>query len=151
MQFDVPPEGVKGAVPHQWEPVPIGKAVLCRAGGDVIIVSVGVGVHRAIKAAQALESEGISAGVLDLRTIAPLDKTAVCQAVAQTGRLLVVDEDYEGFGLSGELAAVVLEAGVLFKYARVCTQTTIPYARPLEDQTLPNQQRICASVRQLMQ
>jgi pyruvate dehydrogenase E1 component beta subunit len=62
----------------------------------------------------------------------------------------VVDEDYETFGLSGELSAIILEAGIACKYARVCTQTTIPYSRKLEDQVLPNVQRICASVRQLM-
>ncbi len=114
------------------------------------IVSVGVGVHRALEAARALETEGISAGVLDLRTVSPLDKTAVCEAVAQTGRLVVVDEDYEGFGLSGELSAVVLEAGISCRYARVCTRTTIPYARHLEDQILPNRERICAAARRLM-
>jgi pyruvate/2-oxoglutarate/acetoin dehydrogenase E1 component len=151
VQFDVPTEGVKGAVPEKWEPLPICKAVVRRSGSDVTIVSVGVGVHRALEAAQDLESEGISAGVLDLRTVSPLDKTAICEAVAQTGRLLVVDEDYEGFGLSGELAAVILEAGISCRYARVCTQTTIPYARHLEDQILPNRQRIYASIRQLMQ
>jgi pyruvate dehydrogenase E1 component beta subunit len=151
VQFDVPAEGAKGTVPKKWEPVPIGKAVLRRVGGDVTIVSVGVGVHHALAAAQALGAEGISAGVLDLRTVSPLDKAAICEAVAQTGRLLVVDEDYEGFGLSGELSAVVLEAGISCKYARVCTQTTIPYARHLEDQTLPNRQRIYASIRKLMQ
>jgi pyruvate dehydrogenase E1 component beta subunit len=151
VQYDVPTDGTKGAVPGRWEPLPIGKAVLRRAGSDVTIVSVGVGVHRALQAAESVEVEGISAAVLDLRTISPLDKTAVREAVAQTGRLLVVDEDYEGFGLSGELSAVVLEAGISCKYARVCTQTTIPYARHLEDQSLPNKQRICASVRQLMQ
>lgn len=133
---------------RKWEPLPIGKAALRRAGSDVIIVSVGVSVHRALEAAKALESEGISAGVLDLRTVSPLDKTAVCEAVAQTGHLLVVDEDYEGFGLSGEVSVVVLEAGLSCKYARVCTRTTIPYARHLEDQILPNKQRICATVRQ---
>ncbi len=108
-------------------------------------------MHRALEAAQSLELEGISAGVLDLRTVSPLDKKAVCEAVAQTGRLLVVDEDYEGFGLSGELSAVVSEANLSCKYARVCTQTTIPYARHLEDQILPNSQRICTSIRKLMQ
>ncbi len=151
VQFDVPAEGTKGAVPDKWEPLPMGKAALRRSGGDVTIVSAGIGVYRAIEAAQALETEGISAGVLDLRTMAPLDKTAVCEAVAQTGRLLVVDEDYEGFGLSGELSAVVLETGMSCRYARVCTQTTIPYARHLEDRILPNKERICASVRRLMQ
>ncbi len=150
VHYDIPAEGAKGMVPQKWEPIPIGKAVLRRKGMDVTIVSVGVGVHRALEAAKTLDTEGISAGVLDLRTISPLDKTAVCEEVAQTGRLLVVDEDYEGFGLSGELSAVVLEAGISFKYARVCTQTTIPYARNLEDRVLPNTQRICASVRQLL-
>lgn len=151
VQFEVPVEGAKGVVPKKWEPLPIGKAVFRRAGGDLTIVGVGLGVHQALGAAQVLESEGISAGVLDLRTVSPLDKTAVCEAVALTGHLLVVDEDYEGFGLSGELSAVVLEAGISCKYARVCTQTTIPYTRYLEEQTLPNKQRICASIRQLMQ
>jgi pyruvate dehydrogenase E1 component beta subunit len=111
---------------------------------------VGVGVHRALEAVKSLEAEGISAGVLDLRTISPLDKTAICEAVAHTGRLLVVDEDYEGFGFSGELSAVVLEAGLSCKYARVCTQTTIPYNRHFEKQSLPNQKRICASIKQLL-
>ncbi len=151
VQFDVPAEGAKGAVPQKWAPIPIGKAVLRRAGRDVTIATVGLSVHRALEAAQTLEAEGISAGVLDLRTVSPLDKTAVCEAVAQTERLLVVDEDYEGFGLSGELSAVVMEAGILCKFARVCTQTTIPYARHLEDQILPNSQRICASVKKLVQ
>jgi len=151
VQYDVPADGTKGAVPGRWEPLPIGKAVLRRAGDDVTIVSAGVGIHRALQAAESVKVEGISAAVLDLRTISPLDKTALCEAVAQTGRLLVVDEDYEGFGLSGELGAVALEAGISFKYARVCTQTTIPYARHLEDRTLPNRERICARVRELMQ
>lgn len=150
VQYDVPTEGAKGPVPQKWEPVPIGKAVLRRAGGDVTIISVGVGVHRALDAARALEAEGISASVLDLRTVSPLDKTAVREAVAQTGRLLVVDEDYEGFGLSGELSAVVLEAGISCKYARVCTQTTIPYARDREDHTLPSVKRIRATIVRLV-
>jgi pyruvate/2-oxoglutarate/acetoin dehydrogenase E1 component len=150
VRYDVPAEGAKGPVPGKWEPVPIGKAVIRRTGHDVTISSVGVGVHRALAAAQLLEGEGISAGVLDLRTVSPLDKSTVCETVAQTGRLLVVDEDYEGFGLSGELSAVVMEAGISCKYTRTCTQTTIPYARQLEDRILPNKERIMAGVRSLM-
>ena len=149
--YDVPEEGRRGVVPRPWETVQIGKAVQKRPGADITIASLGVGVHRALEAARALEPEGISAGVLDLRTVSPLDKSSVCEAVAQTGRLLVVDEDYEGFGLSGELAAVLLEAGISCKYARVCTQTTIPYARQLEDQVLPNKERICDGVRALVE
>jgi acetoin:2,6-dichlorophenolindophenol oxidoreductase subunit beta len=150
VQFDVPPGGAKGPVPRKWQPIPVGKALLRRAGSDVTIASVGVGVHRALEAARSLEADGVSAGVLDLRSVSPLDKTAVCEAIAGTGRLLVVDEDYEGFGLSGELAAVILEAGISCKYARVCTQTTIPYARALEDEVLPNTPRIMDAVKTLM-
>jgi len=151
VKFDVPAEGTRGEVPKRWEPLPIGNAVRRRTGEDAVVASVGVGVHRAVEAAQILDAEGISTAVLDLRSVSPLDKAAVCEAVSETGRLVVVDEDYEGFGLSGELSAVVLEAGIPCTYARVCTQTTIPYARQMEQQVLPNTQRICASVRQLME
>jgi acetoin:2,6-dichlorophenolindophenol oxidoreductase subunit beta len=149
--FDVPAEGARGVVLRPWQPLAIGEAVLRRAGTDVTIVGVGVAVHRALAAAEALDAEGISVAVLDLRTVAPLDRAAVCDAVARSGRLLVVDEDYEGFGLSGELSAVVAEAGIPCKFARVCTRTTIPYARHLEDEVLPNAERISTGVRRLME
>jgi len=150
VEFDVPAEGAYGPVPRRWEALPIGQAVVRRDGDDLTIVSVGVGVHRAIEAAAILDETGISASVIDLRTVAPLDKETVVEAVQRSGRLLVVDEDYEGFGLSGELAAVALEAELSFKYARVCTQQTIPYARHLEDQVLPNRERIIAAARDLV-
>ncbi|MFC1760186.1 alpha-ketoacid dehydrogenase subunit beta [Candidatus Neomarinimicrobiota bacterium] len=149
--YDVPAVGAKGKIPSKWKPLPIGKAVLRRAGDDVTIVSVGVGVHRALEAAESLKEEGISVAVLDLRTISPIDKESICEAVAHTGRLLVVDEDYESFGLSGELSAIVLEADISFKFARVCTRTTIPYARHLENQTLPNVERIHAATMKLIE
>jgi len=151
IEYDVPAEGARGPVPRKWEPLPIGKAALRREGTDVTVVSVGVGVHRAMEAAEILGKEEISAAVLDLRTVAPLDKTTLCEMVAQTGHLLVVDEDYEAFGLSGELAAAVLEADIPVKYARVCTQTTIPYARNMEDQILPNVERIRTATINLLQ
>jgi len=150
VDYDVPPEGAQGPVPSKWKPLPIGKAVLRRKGTDITIVSVGVGVHRALRAAEMLEKEGISADVMDLRTVSPLDRSTLCEVVSKTGRLLVVDEDYEGFGLSGELAAILLEEDISVNYARVCTQTTIPYARCLEDQTLPNVERICAQAKKLV-
>jgi pyruvate/2-oxoglutarate/acetoin dehydrogenase E1 component len=150
VQFDVPTAGANGSVPKTWEPTPLGKAATRRFGKDLTIVSVGVGVHRAIKAADKLQEEGISTEVLDLRSVWPLDETAVCEAVAKTGRLLVIDEDYERFGLSGELAAIVMEAGIPAKFGRVCTQSTIPYARHLEDQTLPNVERILEEAQQLL-
>ncbi len=150
VQYDVPEQGARGPVPKIWEATPIGSAITRRAGDDLSIVSVGVGVHRALEAADILEQWGLYADVIDLRTVSPLDRETVCESVSKTGRLLVVDEDYEGFGLSGELAAVVLEAGISASYARVCTQGTIPYARELEDQVLPNVQRIINAAAELM-
>lgn len=152
VKFDVPPEGAYGPVPRKWEKVPIGRAINRRKGEDITIISVAVGTHRAVEAAEILEKENnISAGVIDLRTVSPLDKETICQAVAKTGRMLCIDEDYESFGLSGELAAIVLEEGIPLKYARVCTQTTIPYARHLEDQVLPHTRRIVDSALRLLE
>ena len=151
VRFDVPAEGRYGQVPRVWEPVPLGRAAARREGDDLTIVSVGVGVHRSLEAAEALARRDVSAGIVDLRTVSPLDVAAICEAVSTTGRLLVVDEDYQGFGLSGEVAAVVLEAGIPVRYARVCAQGTIPYARHLEDQVLPNRQRIVDAALQLVE
>jgi pyruvate dehydrogenase E1 component beta subunit len=150
VHYDVPDEGARSFVPPKWEPLPIGKAVLRREGHDLSLISVGVGVHRSLKAAEMLRKDGISAEVLDLRTISPLDKASLCEAAARTRRVLVVDEDYEAFGLSGEVAAILAENGLSVKYGRVCTQNTIPYARRLEDDALPNTGRICAGARKLL-
>jgi pyruvate/2-oxoglutarate/acetoin dehydrogenase E1 component len=151
LKYDIPSQGARGMVPSRWEAAPLGTALVRRAGGDLTIVSVGVGVHRGLEAASLLQQEGLDAGVLDLRTVSPLDRTRVCAEVAQTGRLLVVDEDYEGFGLSGELMAVVAEAGIQCRLARVCTRETIPYAWRLQEAVLPTRDRICSAARQLMQ
>jgi pyruvate dehydrogenase E1 component beta subunit len=151
VRFDVPAAGARGPVPDRWEPVPLGKAALRREGSDLTIVGVGVGIHRGLEAALALEQEGVSTAVVDLRSVAPLDSEAVRDSVAETRRLLVVDEDYRDFGLSGELAAVLVEADIDFRYARVCVEGTIPYARELEDEALPNSARILRAARKLLE
>ena len=151
VSYDIPQEGTRGQVPNVWAPLPIGRAVMRKQGSDITITTLGVGVHRALEAAALLEKQGISVGVLDLRSVSPLDKATLCEELSRTKRLLVVDEDYEGFGLSGELAAIALEAGIMFKYARVCTQTTIPYARDLEDETLPNVKRIITACEKMVE
>jgi pyruvate/2-oxoglutarate/acetoin dehydrogenase E1 component len=99
-------------------------------------VSLAVGVHRALVRQ-------------DLRSVRPLDQAAVTESVGRTGRLLVVDEDYREFGLSGELAATVLEARLSPRFARVCVDQTTPYARHLEDRALPNVERIVTAARAL--
>ena len=150
VHFDVPQDGACGPVPRSWSSVPFGRAAVRCPGRDLTIVSLAVGVHRSLEAAAILQDRDIAAGVLDLRTVWPLDKQRVCEAVTKTGHLLVVDEDYEAFGLSGELAATLLDEGIQAKYARVCTQDTIPYSRQEEDRTLPNVDRIVDAALRLL-
>lgn len=146
--FDVPEAGAEGEVDAEVE-VPLGQAVIRRRGNGMTIVSLAVGVHRALAAAEILAREGIDCEVVDLRSVRPFDRAAVTESVTRTSRLLVVDEDYREFGLSGELAATVLEAGLSPRFARVCVEQAIPYARHLEDRALPNVDRIVAAARML--
>lgn len=149
VSYDVPPAGARGEV-ESGTSVPFGRAAVRRVGADATIVSVAVGVHRALAAAEALAAEGIECTVIDLRSLRPLDREAVVESARATRRLVVADEDYEAFGLSGEVAAIALEAGTAPRYARVCLQTTLPYARHLEEEALPNARRIAEAVRGLM-
>jgi len=145
----VPEHGARGEVPEPLTPVPLGEAALRRDGDDVCLLSVGVGVHRSLEAADELAEAGTSAAVLDLRSVAPLDREAVCTLAKRTGRVVVVDEDYVRGGLSGEIAATMLEAGLTPRFARVGVETTIPFAPRLEYAALPNRERIVAAVRRL--
>ncbi len=145
----VPAAGARGEVPDAVSPLPFGRAAVRRTGSDVALVSVGVGVHRCLEAAEVLAQEGVDAEVLDLRTVAPLDREAVVAAAQKTGRVVVVDEDYLRAGLTGEIAAVLLEAGARSDYARVAVEETIPFAPHLEHAVLPNVERILTAVRGL--
>ncbi|MFP4591527.1 MAG: alpha-ketoacid dehydrogenase subunit beta [Halobacteriales archaeon] len=133
------PDGPKTPVPEEPYTIPFGKADVKRAGGDVTVATLGLHVHRALEAAENLADE-VDVEVLDLRTLWPLDREAVIESVAKTGRLVVVDEDYRSFGVTGELIATVAEAdlGALEAVERVAmADTPIPYARPLEDEVIP--------------
>jgi pyruvate dehydrogenase E1 component beta subunit len=142
LNYDIPEAGARGEVPKTWEPIPIGEAKVLRDGDDLTMVGVGVSVHRCLEVAAQLADRGVHAGVIDLRSISPLDTDAVCRAVKKSGRLLVVDEDYKHFSLSGELAAIVMEAGIAAKFGRVCVEDTIPFDRRREARALPNVARI---------
>jgi pyruvate/2-oxoglutarate/acetoin dehydrogenase E1 component len=151
VHFDVPPDGAFGEVADPPEPVPPGSAALRREGGDLVIVGVGVGIHRGLSAAKRLAEEGIDTAVLDLRSVAPLDRTAVLDLASTTGHVLVVDEDYTRGGLSGEIAALIAENGVSSRFARVTCEETIPYARALEARTLPNVERLVSAAHVLVE
>lgn len=144
-----PAAGARGDVSDLVEPLPFGKAALRREGDDVTLVSVGVGVHRCLEAADQLAADGIQATVLDLRTLAPLDTQAIVDHVQRTGRVVVADEDYVRGGLTGEVAALILEAGITATYARVAVEQTIPFAPHLEYAALPNAERITSAAKTL--
>lgn len=140
--FDVPAAGAEGEVYNPPALVPIGEGRMVEEGADISIISLGVGVHRSLEAREALLKQGIAAEVIDLRTVTPLDKGLMVKSAGKTGRVLVVDEDFIGFGLSGEIAGVLAEAGLKIDFARVCSETVIPFSRILEDRVLPNVERI---------
>lgn len=145
----LPQAGAVGDVPTPIESVPFGKARVRRHGGDIAIISVGVGVHRSLEAAAILEDDGIESTVLDLRSIAPLDVEAILEVASACGRVVVVDEDYIRGGLTGEIAAILAEAGCTAGYRRVAVETTICFAPGLEHAALPNTDRIVAACREL--
>lgn len=140
-------------VPEEVYEVEIGKATIARDGRDVTIVSIAQGVHHALKAAKALESEGISAEVVDLRSLVPLDRETVRKSVAKTGRLIVVDEDYQSYGMSGEIIATVAEheLGNLKAPPRriAYPDVPIPFSPIMEQFCLPNPEKIVAAAREI--
>lgn len=136
-------------VPEESYTLEIGKAKVVREGRDVTIVSLGMGVHNALKAAKKLQEQGVSAEVVDLVSLVPLDRETIRASVANTGRLIVVDEDYMSYGVSGEIIASVTEHDIsVLKSApkRVAfPDVPIPYARVMEQFCLPNPDKIVAA------
>jgi pyruvate dehydrogenase E1 component beta subunit len=98
---------VKGEVPEQLEPIPLGKARTLRAGTDVTVIAIGPLVHRALDAAQQAEEEGISVEVIDPRTLQPLDEDALVASVKKTNRAVVAHEAVTRMGFGAEVAAVL--------------------------------------------
>jgi pyruvate dehydrogenase E1 component beta subunit len=141
-----------GATVHAPEDsytVEIGKAKIVRAGTDVTLVGLAMGVHNALKAADKLAEQGVSAEVIDLVSLVPLDRETILNSVAKTGRLIVVDEDYQSFGVSGEIITTVCEHDISKLKAapkRVAyPDVPIPYARHMEQFCLPNPDKIVAA------
>jgi len=100
---------ISGAVPDDDYIVPIGKAEVKRTGDDITVISYGLTVHYALQAAEELALEGISAHVLDLRTLQPLDREAILEAAARTGKVLIVHEDNKTGGVGAEVSAIIAE------------------------------------------
>jgi acetoin:2,6-dichlorophenolindophenol oxidoreductase subunit beta len=147
---------VRGAivdVPVQPYVVPLGQAAVVRAGRDITLVGLGATVHYAIDAAKALDSKGIDAEVIDLRSLAPLDRDTIIASARKTGRLVVVDDDYLSYGVSAEIIATVAEACTLLARPRrlAYPDIPVPFARPLEQFALPNAAKLVELVWSVME
>jgi pyruvate dehydrogenase E1 component beta subunit len=148
-------EGASNDVPEEPYTIPFGQARVARPGRDLTIVTISQMVQKALLAAEDLSRNGIDAEVIDLRTLVPLDVDSVVNSVKNTGRLLVADEDYLNFGLTGEIAALIAE-----RLDRVTLKAPIqrlgvpgvpiPYSRPLEQAVIPQVTHIVERCRALM-
>lgn len=146
--------GMKGEVPEGEYLVPIGVAAVRKTGTDVTIVSYNKMVLEAMKAAEELEGMGISAEVIDLRTIRPLDIQTVVESVKKTNRLVVVDESWPMYGVSAEIAYEVQKYAFDHLDAPVTrvnsADTSLGYAPTLVEAYLPNPTKIIKAVKEVM-
>lgn len=147
--------GNKGPAPEPGYRVPLGKARVAAEGGDITIIGYSATVDRALAARALLAEKGISAEVIDLRTVAPWDKETVFASVAKTGRALVVHEAVQSFGPGGEIAATL--ASEFFGKLKAPVErlgapfTPVPFAKSLETAFIPGAQRIAAAASALVQ
>jgi 2-oxoisovalerate dehydrogenase E1 component beta subunit len=140
-------------VPETDEVIPIGQARLDREGSDLSIVTYGVGVHHAREAADLLAQEGISVEILDLRSLAPLDKEAIARSTARTSKVLVLHEANKTMGIGAEVAAFIaeelfmdLDAPIARVAARDCH---LPFNAPEEEAIIPNPAWVVDAARRL--
>jgi pyruvate dehydrogenase E1 component beta subunit len=143
-----------GEVPEGEHVVPLGEAVVRREGSDVTIVALGWLLGKALAAAEQLAAEGVSAEVIDPRTLAPLDVDTILASVAKTGRLVVVDQSTRHGSAAAVVAAEVASEGFSSLKAPIKLVTaldaTIPYSEPMEEYLLPNEARIVEAVQQVV-
>jgi pyruvate/2-oxoglutarate/acetoin dehydrogenase E1 component len=146
---------VKDDVPDDDYVVPIGKAAIRREGSDLSIVTFGAMVHTALDAAVRLAGQGVQADVLDLRSLAPLDREAILETVAKTSRVLLLHEATRTGGIGGELAAIIAEEA--FEYldapiVRVASaDSPVPYSPSLEAAFLPNVDKVVEAAKRLVE
>jgi 2-oxoisovalerate dehydrogenase E1 component len=137
------------------DPLPLGRAALRRAGDDVAIVSYGAYVHSALRVAQRLAADGLEAAVLDLRSLAPLDRDAVLRVARHCNRVLIVHEDSRTGGIGESLAAIIQEEAFESLDAPIrilgALDTPVPYSPPLEEYFLVSEDLIEREARLLLQ
>lgn len=145
---------LKGEVPLDDYVLPIGKANVKREGDDITVITYGLCVHFARQAAEKLANEGISAHILDLQTVYPLDKEAICQAAAKTGKVLLVTEDNKEGSIISEVAAIIAEHCLFELDAPIMRLAgpdipAMPFSPTMEKFFLINQDKIEKAMRDL--
>jgi 2-oxoisovalerate dehydrogenase E1 component len=145
---------LKGPVPEGDYTIPLGKADIKHQGNDVTIVTWGKMVHESLKVAERLKAEGIGVEVVDVRTLAPLDKKTIIDSVKKTGRVVVAHEENKTAGAGAEISAIISEeafSSLKAPIMRVATPDAIfPYSPPLEKSIFPNDTKIEAAVRAVL-
>jgi len=144
---------MKGPVPPDDYTIPFGVADIKRAGTDITIVATSSMVQVALGAAKLLEQVGISAEVIDPRTVWPLDEKTLVESVKRTSRAIVVDEGYGRYGVTAEIASVIAEGAFFNLEAPVkrmgAMHVPIPFSPPLEDATVPTEQTVFEAAKAL--
>ena len=146
---------IKDEVPDEDYIVPIGKAAVRREGSDLSIITFGAMVHTALDAATELEASGVQAEVIDLRSLAPLDREAILTSVSKTSRALLLYEARRTGGIGGELAAIIAEEAFEYLDAPIMriasVDAPVPYAPPLEAAFLPSVEKVVAGAKRLVE
>jgi len=145
---------IKEDVPAEDYVVPLGKARLAREGRHLSIITYAAMVHVALEAAETLAKDGIEVEVLDLRTLAPLDRTAIAATVRNTSKIIVLHEDVRTGGIAGEIAAVINEEAFESldgPIVRITSRDTpVPFSPPLEEAFLPQVADVVREARRLL-
>ena len=144
----------KGPVPEEEYTIPFGVADVKREGEDVTLVATSSMVYVALAAADALAEEGVSAEVVDPRTLVPLDRETLVASARKTGRVIVVDEGHRSYGASAELAATIGEDAFWWLDAPVrraaAMDVPVPFSPVLEDETVPTPEQVAALAKELI-
>jgi pyruvate dehydrogenase E1 component beta subunit len=144
---------MKGDVPDNNEPIPLGVADTKREGSDVTVVATGLMVHKALKAAEILSKEGIEAEVIDPRTLFPLDKEKIFNSLKKTHKVVIVTEEVKRGSWGGELAAMIAEEMFDYLDAQIvrigALNTPIPFTTVLENVVIPNEEDIIKAVKSI--
>jgi len=145
---------VKGDVPEDEFVIPFGTAEVKREGSDVTVIGTLYMVQKALAAAKTLQQDGISAEVIDPRTLTPLDTASLIKSVKKTGRLIIVSEDCKTAGVSAEIAAVVADEALDYLDAPIKRiaepDTPIPFSPPLEQFVIPDEKSIIKAVKEIV-